>query len=250
VPAWKVTLEYDGARYRGWQSQKNTERTVQGVLVRAARELFGEEVSLGGAGRTDAGVHALGQVAAFALERTIAPAAVARALNARLPDAVRVMSAEEAPASFHPRFARDKTYRYRMCSADVMSPFERRYAWHISGALDVDAMQAAAKMLEGEHNFAAFQATGSDTKTTVRTILQSTIQSAISNQQSAILVYEVTGDGFLRHMVRAIVGTLVEVGRGRRPVSWMADVLASRDRGVAGPTAPSAGLFLVRVSYG
>ena len=212
-------------------------------------------------------------MAAFSIERPLTTDAVVRALNARLPDAVRVLSAEEAPPSFHARFdARAKSYRYRICNADVLSPFERRYAWHVPGALDGAAMRAAAQMLEGVHDFAAFQSAGSDVRTTEREIFSSRLQiadcrlqidwaiksaesaesaeSAICNSQSAIIAYEITGSGFLRHMVRAIVGSIVEVGRGRHPPEWMAEVLASRDRGRAGPTAPAGGLFLVSVTYG
>jgi len=247
------------------------------------RDLDGCPVAVSGAGRTDSGVHALGQVAAFTIERAMPPDALRRALNAHLPDAIRVMAAAEVPTSFHPRFdARTKTYRYRIWNGEVISPFERRYAWHVTGALDVEAMQAAARLVEGRHDFAAFQATGSDVATTVRGVVASELriadcglrihcgvgiddgglpeirnpqpavrnQSAMRNPQSALLAYEVTGTGFLRHMVRTIVGTLVEIGRGRRPVDSMAGVLASRDRAAAGPTAPAAGLFLVHVDYG
>jgi tRNA pseudouridine38-40 synthase len=157
-----------------------------------------------------------------------------------------VLSAEEAEPGFHPRFgARRKTYRYRLWNGDVMSPFERAYAWHVPGPLDVEAMRAAAQRLVGRHDFAAFQATGSSVSTTEREIFE----SAICNHQSAMLSYEVTGSGFLRHMVRIIVGSLVDVGRGRQPAEWIGDVIASRDRTAAGPTAPPHGLFLVRVDY-
>ena len=283
MPTFKITLAYDGTDYVGWQRQANGV-SIQEVIEDALRELDGRAVAVAGAGRTDSGVHALGQVAAFTIERALAPDAVLRALNAHLPGDIRVMSADEVPASFHPRFdARTKTYRYRIWNGDVVSPFERRYAWHAAGALDVDAMRAAARLVEGTHDFAAFQASGSDVVTTVREVVESRVmriadcglridsglgiadrgfgeihnpqsvidnQSAIRNPPSEILAYEVTGTGFLRHMVRTIVGTLVEVGRGRRPVGWMADVLASRDRAAAGPTSPAAGLFLVRVDYG
>jgi tRNA pseudouridine38-40 synthase len=286
MPTFKITLAYDGTDYVGWQRQANGV-SIQEVIEDALGQLDGRAVAVAGAGRTDSGVHALGQVAAFTIERALAPDAVLRALNARLPDDIRVMSAAEVPVSFHPRFdARTKTYRYRIWNGEAMSPFERRYAWHAAGALDVDAMRAAARLIEGTHDFAAFQASGSDVTTTVRDVIESRIaecglridsglgiedrgfreiqnaasaihnpQSAIDNQSalrtphSAILAYEVTGTGFLRHMVRTIVGTLVEVGRGRRPAGWMADVLASRDRAAAGPTSPAAGLFLVRVDY-
>lgn len=212
-------------------------------------------VSVAGAGRTDAGVHALGQTASFSLTRAIAADTLVRALNARMPHAVRVLSGEEMPATFHARFdARRKTYRYRIWNGDVLAPFDRCYTWHVPGALDVGAMQAAAQLLEGRHDFAAFMATGSATTTTVRQIFSMRIAEAIPDEfalrtpHSALLI-EVSGSGFLRHMVRTIVGTLVEVGRGRRSIEWVTGVLASRDRAAAGPTAPAHGLFLVRVEY-
>jgi tRNA pseudouridine38-40 synthase len=250
MPSFRITVAYDGTEFVGWQRQA-AGVSIQGVLEDAARELDERDVTVIGAGRTDAGVHALAQVAAFTLTREISADTVVRALNARLPDTVRVVAADEVPSTFHPQFdARAKAYRYRIWNGDVLPPFERRYAWHVPGALDVGAMQQAARLLEGEHDFAAFQAAGSDVATTVRRISKSTIQSAIRNPQSAMLEYDVVGDGFLRHMVRAIVGTLVEVGRGRQPAEWMSEVLQSRERRRAGPSAPAAGLFLVRVDYG
>jgi tRNA pseudouridine38-40 synthase len=263
MPTFKITLAYDGTDFVGWQRQAAGE-SIQGLLEEALRELDQRDVTVAGAGRTDAGVHALGQVAAFSIERTLAADAVVRALNARLPEAVRVLSAEEVPPSFHPRFdARAKTYRYRIWNGNVSSPFERRYAWHVPGTLDLDAMQTAARILEGVHDFAAFQSTGSESQTTERKILSSRIadcvlridwsiesaESALRNPHAEVLAYQIVGTGFLRHMVRAIAGSLVEVGRGRRPAEWLADVLASRDRRLAGPTAPAEGLFLVSVTY-
>jgi tRNA pseudouridine38-40 synthase len=201
-------------------------------------------------------VHALGQVAACSLARDLDPATLARALNARLPPEVRVLSAVEVAATFHPRFgARSKVYRYRIWNADVASPFERRYAWHFVETLDVDAMTRAAGFLEGAHDFAAFQAAGSETRTTERTILSLRIGDRGSlvapdrHPRSALIVLDIVGEGFLRHMVRVIVGSLVEVGRGRRAPEWIGDVLASRDRAMAGPTAPPHGLFLASVDY-
>ena len=171
-------------------------------------------------------MHALGQVAGFTLERAIAPDAVARALNARLPGDIRVIGAEEVPADFHPRFvSQTKTYRYRIWNADVMAPFERRYAWHIIERLDVEAMTAAARVLEGRHDFAAFQAAGGSTKTTERIVSSSVISRTASEEP--LVTYDISGNGFLRYMVRNIVGTLVEVGRGRRPGEWVAEVLRS-----------------------
>jgi tRNA pseudouridine38-40 synthase len=253
MPSFKITLAYDGTDYVGWQRQANGV-SIQGLIEDALRDLDGRDVTVAGAGRTDAGVHALGQVAAFTLARELSPDALVRALNAHLPHAVRVVAAEIAPPSFHPRFgARTKTYRYQIWHGDVMSPFERRYAWHVPGPLDVEAMRAAARLVEGRHDFAAFQATGSSVATTEREVLQSAIESRIESAtrtpQSAMLTYEVVGTGFLRHMVRIIVGSLVEVGRGRRPADWMGTVIASKNRALAGPTAPPDGLFLVRVDY-
>jgi tRNA pseudouridine38-40 synthase len=268
---FKITLAYDGTNYVGWQRQA-TGTSVQGLIEDALRELDGRDVVLHGAGRTDAGVHALGQVASCALDRAIEPDLLMRALNARLPADIRVASAETVAPEFHARFAATaKTYRYRIHNADVMNPFERHYTWHVFGALDVEAMDAAARMLEGRHDFAAFQTAAGRTRTTERTVTRSRVtrvklsttedtedteeQTSIALRVPGVLrggdliVYEITGDGFLRHMVRAIAGTLVDIGRGRRPHDAMREVLASRDRGRAGPTAPPWGLFLVGVEY-
>jgi tRNA pseudouridine38-40 synthase len=245
MPRFRITLAYDGTEFVGWQRQA-AGVSIQGLLEDALAELDEAAVTVLGAGRTDAGVHALGQVAAFTLTRAIAADAVLRALNVRLPLSVRVLEAEEVPADFHPQFAAtSKTYRYRIWNSDVVSPFERLYAWHVFGALDVAAMNQAARMLEGTHDFAAFQGTGSDVKTTERTVLSSLV---LANHEP-VISYEVCGGGFLRHMVRAIVGTLVEIGRGRRPPEWIREVVASRKRSDAGVTAPASGLFLVRVDY-
>jgi tRNA pseudouridine38-40 synthase len=263
MTTFKITLAYDGTDYVGWQRQANGV-SIQAVIEDALRALDGRDVTVTGAGRTDAGVHALGQVAAFTIARELAPDALLRALNAHLPPAIRVIGAEDAPPAFHPRFgARAKTYRYQLWNGDTMSPFDYGRAWHVPGPLDVEAMRAAARLLEGRHDFAAFQATGSAVATTVRDLTvsrivecglrngaPSTIESAMRSPYSALLTYEVTGSGFLRHMVRIIVGSLVEVGRGRRPAEWMAEILASRHRAAAGPTAPPQGLFLVGVEYG
>jgi tRNA pseudouridine38-40 synthase len=262
MATFKIVVAYDGTDYVGWQRQANGV-SIQGLIEDALRALDGRDVTVTGAGRTDAGVHALGQVAAFTIARELTPDALVRALNAHLPHAIRVLAAEDVPPGFQPRFgARAKTYRYRLSNADVMSPFERRHAWHVPGPLDVEAMRAAARLLEGRHDFAAFQATGSSVATTEREISssriaecglrigeESAIESAILNPQSAMLCCDISGSGFLRHMVRIIVGSLVEVGRGRQPVEWITAVIASRSRATAGPTAPPDGLFLVRVEY-
>jgi tRNA pseudouridine38-40 synthase len=257
VPHFKVTLAYDGSEFVGWQRQASG-TSIQGLLEQALRELDQREVAVVGAGRTDAGVHARGQVASFSLVRAIDAAALVGALNARLPDAVRIIDAEIAPDSFHARFdAALKVYRYRIWNADVLDPFERRYAWHLVGSLDRDAMSAAAQLVRGRHDFAAFQAAGSNVRSSVREIFSSGLVAAPASDEinrgieacDALITYEVSADGFLRHMVRAIVGTLVEIGRGRQSIGWMSEVLAGRDRSRAGPTAPPEGLVLVSVGY-
>lgn len=246
MATYKLTVAYDGSGFVGWQRQASGV-SIQGLLEDALSGLDGRPVSVTGAGRTDAGVHARGQVASVAIDREIEPAALVRATNVRLPASVRVIDAVEVPAGFHARFqARVKIYRYRIWNADVMSPFERMHAWHVAAPpLDAAAMAEAAAHLGGCHDFAAFQAAGGDTSTTVRTIVSSRLDAA----DGPLVAYDVSADGFLRHMVRNIVGTLVEVGRGRRSAAWMGEVLASRDRASAGPTAPPEGLFLMAVSY-
>ena len=255
MPTFKITIAYDGGPYVGWQRQANGV-SVQGLLEDALRTLDDRDVTVHGAGRTDAGVHALGQVASFTLRRDITAAVVQRALNNHLPDSVRVVLAEEVPASFHARFgAKSKTYRYRIWNADVASPFEQSYAWFVRAPLALDAMQAAAGALEGRHDFAAFQAADGTQRTTDREVFASRMiaepEDPAAPRRSAgrLITYEISGSGFLRHMVRAIAGSLVEVGCGRRGSDWMSEVLASRDRTGAGPTAPAHGLFLVRVDY-
>jgi tRNA pseudouridine38-40 synthase len=255
VPSFKITIAYDGSRFVGWQRQINGP-SVQGLIEEALRELDEDEVSLAGAGRTDAGVHALGQVASFTLRRVITADVLRRALNSRLPDEVRIVSAEEVPASFHARFVVSrKAYRYRIWNADVLNPFEREYAWHVRAALDLDAMQSAARLLEGRHDFAAFQAADGTQLTTAREIFSSRLVARDSEPGAALspsgrlITYEISGSGFLRHMVRAIAGSLVEIGCGRHRVEWLSELLAGRDRTRAGPTAPAHGLFLVRVDY-
>src|SRR5262245_8975102 len=246
MPSFKITIAYDGGPFVGWQRQAEG-TSIQGLIEDALQELDGREVAVAGAGRTDAGVHAFAQVASFTLARDTSPEVVVRSLNGKLPQEIRVRSAEEVPASFHARFsATSKRYRYRLWTADVLNPFERAYVWHLPGRLDVAAMVDAARFVEGKHDFAAFQTVGGVGGPTERVITLSTVTS----NEDALVTYDVEGDGFLRHMVRAIVGTLFDIGRGRRGAEWMRDVIASRDRSRAGQTAPAHGLFLVRVGYG
>jgi tRNA pseudouridine38-40 synthase len=244
VRTLKLTLAYDGTRFVGWQRQAEGE-SIQGLLEEALARLEGAPVSVAGAGRTDAGVHAEGQVATATVLFPHDPAVVLRALNAQLPPDVRVVAAEDAPAGFHARFdARSKSYRYQLANTPVMSPFLRAYAWHVPEPLDDGAMREAAAALIGTHDFAAFQSAGSDVATTIRTIARSELAS-----RGHLLVYEVSGSGFLRHMVRAIAGTLVEVGRGWRAPGDVRALLEGGSRSRAGATAPAHGLVLVKVEY-
>jgi tRNA pseudouridine38-40 synthase len=243
----RFTIQYDGTDYVGWQRQANGV-SIQELLEDACAPIEGRVVTLHGAGRTDAGVHALGQVASATLSNTLAATTLARALNAVLPPAVRVLTVEEMGPEFHARFsARAKTYEYRIVNAPVVSAFLHRYVWHVSQPLDVEAMRAAAASLVGAHDFAAFQAAGSAVASTERTILAIDVEDG--GAFDVPLVLRVSGDGFLRHMVRNIVGTLVEVGTGRRDPEHLPAVLDSRDRSQAGPTAPPHGLFLTNVTY-
>ena len=263
MPTFKLTIAYDGTGFVGWQRQASG-TSIQGLLEDALSELDGRHVDVTGAGRTDAGVHALGQVASVSLERAIDRLTLMRAVNSRLPESVRIIEAADAAPGFHARFdARSKTYCYRIWNNEVMSPLERAYTWHVpSPTLDVAAMASAAALLEGRHDFAAFQAAGTDTRTTAREVFSSRVRAGsdllhspggpqpLHAKADSLITYEIAGAGFLRHMVRTIVGTLVEVGRGRRPAAWVSEVLRSRDRAGAGPTAPAHGLLLVSLEYG
>jgi tRNA pseudouridine38-40 synthase len=247
----KITLAYDGTRFVGWQRQAEGE-SIQRLLEDALARLEGTPLTVHGAGRTDAGVHALGQVASVSVSFAHSVDTIVRALNAQLPGDIRVLEVVDAPADFHARFsARSKTYRYHIRAAEVGDPFTRTFVWQLAEKLDVDAMRTAAAALVGTHDFAAFQSVGTETSSTVRTIIRSELShgGADPSGPRSSLVYQVTGDGFLRHMVRAIVGTLVEIGRGWRPVDSMAQLLVGGARAQAGATAPPHGLFLVRVDY-
>lgn len=247
---FKLTLAYDGTGLVGWQRQREG-TSVQGLLEDAlARLTAAPAVAVTGAGRTDAGVHARGQVASVVLDTDRSAADLMRGANALLPPAVRVLAVEVAEPGFHARFAaKEKRYAYHLVVGPVISPFDARYAWHLPHALDVAAMRAALPALEGRHDFAAFQSTGSDIEDSVRTLTEVRLDDAPADGGGTRLVLTLVGDGFLRHMVRAIAGTLVDVGRGRWPASHLAAILASTDRALAGPTAPAHGLFLVSVRY-
>jgi tRNA pseudouridine38-40 synthase len=246
---FKITIAYDGTDFAGFQRQSNA-RSVQQVLEEALAPIEGGEVTVAGAGRTDSGVHALGQVVSFPLTSAIEPNELLQALNAVLPEDVRVLSVEQAAQDFNARFsARSKVYRYRIFNAKVITPFERRYALHISRTINLEFMKEAAASLVGEHDFTAFQAAGGNVLTTIRKVTRSEWCEKPLEGGGRLLSYEIEGTGFLKYMVRNIIGTLIEVADGRRPAGSMRHLLATRDRADAGPTAPPLGLYLVRVDY-
>ena len=231
----RLTVAYDGTNYVGWQRQANGS-SIQQLLEEAFQPLMGTLPTVVGAGRTDAGVHALGQVASVNVSTDLEPIVVLRALNNRLPFDVRVLDVIDAQPGFHAQFdATGKSYCYRVMTADVVSPFERWFVWHVPQPLDVAAMREGAARLVGRHDFAAFQAAGT-----------SRVDVVDCGRELRI---EVDGDGFLRHMVRTIAGTLVDIGAGRRTASSLDAILRSRARPEAGKTAPACGLTLVSVRY-
>ncbi|CAN5693198.1 tRNA pseudouridine(38-40) synthase TruA [soil metagenome] len=243
----KLTIQYDGTEYVGWQRQANGV-SVQGLLEEALGPIEGEHVNLFGAGRTDAGVHALGQIASCRLTVSMEPQRLARALNAVLPPDIRVVDAQDVPGDFHARFsATGKVYEYRIINDQAVSPFLRRFVWQVIPPLDLDAMREASALLIGRHDFAAFQAVRAAVRSSERTIRR--LDWIEGRGTDVPWVMQIEGDGFLRHMVRTITGTLVQIGLRRWPVEYLSEILASRSRVRAGTTAPAAGLFLVRVLY-
>jgi len=259
----KITLAYDGTAYVGWQRQAEGV-SIQGLLEDALARMEGAPVVAHGAGRTDAGVHALGQVASARVANTHEPLVIRRALNAMLPGDVRVVAVEDAAPDFHARYsASGKTYEYRIWQGDVQPPFARTWSWHLPRPLDVDAMDRAVRRLEGTHDFSAFQSTGSSVRSAVRTVACASAEvceswgalvgepglDAGAGARGRLVIVRLEADGFLRHMVRAIVGTLVEVGERRRDETSMDALLDSRDRADSGATAPAHGLVLIRVKY-
>ncbi len=239
----KLTIEYDGTDFCGWQLQPNG-ITVQEVINKALSKIEGREINVNGAGRTDAGVHARGQVANFMTESRIPAEKYRDAINSLLPDTVRVRESAEVPEDFHPRFsAKKKTYKYYIRSSCVMSPLKNRYEYYVSGKLDTEKMEKAAKFFIGEHDFMPFMASGSAVKDTVRTIYNAEI--TVNGEE---IVYTVCGNGFLYKMVRLMVGTLVEIGRGKYEPEYIAKLLSDNTLR-ATVAAPARGLVMESIEY-
>ena len=247
---FRLLLQYDGTDFHGWQIQSEL-RTVQGELTRVLSLLDGREVVVSGSGRTDAGVHAEGQVASAELQREIAPHQLRAAINGNLPDDVRVLFADPAPEDFHARYsARSKTYVYRVVSGQVLSPFWSRYALADGRSHDLKRMRSCASLFLGEHDWTAFSAAQADVRSRVRTVSALEIDCGWDARGRCHLIQiTVTADGFLRYMVRSIAGTILAAGRGEIDEPTIARAIRGGDRGLAGPTAPAHGLTLKSVKY-
>ena len=258
----KLTIAYDGTAYSGWQFQPD-KPTIQGTFEASWQRLTQESLRVTAAGRTDAGVHALGQTVGLATETRLANEDLHRGLNALLPDDIAIILVEDAPEGFHATYqAVGKRYRYHIHNSRSPSVFTRHFAWHCPQPLDATAMHTAGQALVGRHDFSSFETAGSERPDSIRTIHELTVRCESSHlapregphlaergDYSRHITIDIHGDGFLYNMVRTIVGTLVEVGAGKRNISWPAEVLTARDRRKAGQTAPPHGLFLVNVDY-
>ena len=251
----RLTIQYDGTDYSGWQVQQNG-TTIQGLLEKAVNTVTGEIIRITGAGRTDAGVHAFDQVAVFKATSRLEPEVMRNALNANLPLDIRVTNIKEVPDDFHPRYnAKNKIYSYLISRTGPYSLFLRRYSWHMSRQLDCASMKKAAGHLIGNNDFSSFQASGCSAKHPVREIIQINIDELKSigfmgfTLDAPMIKISIKANAFLRHMARNIVGTLVEIGKGRLQPDDMVELLELKDRDKAGPTAPSCGLFLEKISY-
>ena len=241
----RLLIEYDGTNYQGWQVQPKGP-TVQGMIEEKLAWITGEAVHLIGSGRTDSGVHAFGQVANFKTKSQLDVHSIQKALNSLLSPDIVIQKAEEVEEDFHARReSKSKVYEYRILNRDIRSAFRHGYAWHISQRLDLEEMRKATLMLIGEHDFSSFRSVGSPTRTAIRRI----IRADWKRGRDGLIRFEVEANGFLKQMVRALVGTLVEVGRGKIDSEEFQKILDSQDRKKAGPTAPAHGLFLKEVKY-
>jgi tRNA pseudouridine38-40 synthase len=248
---FKLTIAYDGAAFHGWQIQPGLP-TIQGAIADAATQITQEKIFVHGASRTDTGVHALGQVAHFKTQSALSAAEFQRALNALLPPAIRIVAAEEVGPDFHARWqAQGKTYHYRIWRGQVLPPFEHRRAFHYSGPLDETAMAEAAREFEGEHDFTSFSASsGSEDDDREREVVRVIYSSEIIREPDRDeITYVVRGRSFLRYMVRKIVGTLIEVGKGRLTPPDIPQIFEAHDRSRSGPTVPAEGLYLISLEY-
>lgn len=240
----RLVLAYDGTAYHGWQVQPS-QPTIQGLLTDACQRLFGAPLRVVGASRTDAGAHALGQVASLLVESGLHPLAIRSALNSSLPADIRVLAVAEAPTGFDGRrSALSKRYAYLIDNGPVPNPLLGRYAWHVAHPLDLTAMAGGLRLLRGKHDFSAFCAAAGRARTPTCTVYSGRLRA-----RRGVVAVVLSADSFLHHMVRNVVGSLVEVGRGSRRPEWMAELLLGRDRTRAGPTAPAHGLTLLRVTY-
>ena len=245
IKNFKITIEYDGTSYHGWQRQKN-DRTVQEEIEKALLTITGQEVSLTGSGRTDAGVHAYAQVANFKCETKLGPQDLLGGLNSLTADDIVIKGCEEVDPSFHARYdVKSKIYVYKILNRPYPAAFFRQYAWYIRKKLDLEAIRAASAHLIGSHDFKAFEGVGSPRSHTTRSV----INAGLIEEEDGYLTFEIEADGFLRFMVRNIVGTLVDVGLEKISLDEFKRILASKDRSRAGATAPAHGLFLAKVNY-
>jgi len=242
---FKIIIEYDGSAYHGWQRQK-TDRSIQAEIEKAVSKMTNQPITISASGRTDAGVHALGQVANFKCETQITPEDFRNGLNCLLDDDIVIRACDEVDDDFHARFSvKSKIYRYHILNRQLPEAINRQYQWHIRKKLDLESMRSAIKHIIGSHDFKAFEGTGSPRAHTTRTIINATL----TEQKPDKIIFEIEADGFLRFMVRNIAGTLVDVGLGKITPDRFNKILLSLDRDQASATAPPQGLFLVKVKY-
>lgn len=242
---FKLTLQYEGTRYQGWQRQESTDNTIQGKLELLLSKMCGQKVEIQGSGRTDAGVHAASQIANFHADTDKTTEEILDYMNQYLPEDIAVLAVEEVPERFHSRLnAKGKVYRYQIINSKIPSVFDRRYGYQLEEKLDIEAMRRAADYLEGTHDFQSFTSAKKGKKSTVRTI-----ESIVIEAEGDKLILTYTGDGFLYHMVRIITGTLIEVGLGKRKPEDIVAILNAKEREQAGYLVPAKGLTLMQVQY-